>query len=184
MISYCTILWLHACWFKSCCHVANRFRACVAFSELCLIVTCIMAVERVFPLLLVLLNFVTDLRHLHSTRYPEWFGNTTGHSHSKDKAISTANTTCLHSFNISILNQRRHLVRPPKKNAYLCTRIIYYSGSTASFQLHCLALCGDINPNPGPCVNSSYRQHANTSRSRLNLDQLIADQEILLILRS
>ena len=63
----------------------------------------------------------------------------------------------------------RSIVHRPRRKVYLATRAVYYSVTAASFQLNRLALCGDINPNPGPCLNSNYKQHVSTSRSRSTL---------------
>ena len=38
---------------------------------------------------------------------------------------------------------------PKSKKHFFFRRILYYSNSTALFQLHNLALCGDVHPNPG-----------------------------------
>lgn len=37
-----------------------------------------------------------------------------------------------------------------RRNRYYGSRVLYYSNSHASFQLLCLAISRDINPNPGP----------------------------------
>ena len=129
-----------------------------------------MTAARVDLFLLVLLNFRTDLHYLHGSRYLEWFSNVTVYPHSKDKAIPATNTACLLSFNIDTLHcQLRHRVHRPRNNAYLATKIVYYSATTASFQLNRLALCEDINPNLGPGLKSNYKQHASTSLSRSTL---------------
>ena len=129
-----------------------------------------MATARVSLLLLVLLNFNTDFHHFHGSRYHEWLSNVTEYPYIDDKAIIITDTACLLSFNINALHyQLRHLVHRPRRKAYLATRTAYYSATPATFQLNRLALCGDINPNPGPCLNRNYKQHVSTSRSRATL---------------
>lgn len=129
-----------------------------------------MATARVSLLLLVLLNFNTDFHHFHGSRYHEWLSNVTEYPYIDDKAITITDTACLLSFNINALHyQLRHLVHRPRRKAYLATRTAYYSATPATFQLNRLALCGDINPNPGPCLNRNYKQHVSTSRSRATL---------------
>ena len=126
----------------------------------------VMTVARAFLLLLVLLNFRTDFHHFLGSRYHERLSNVTEYPYIDDKAILITDTACLLSFNINALHyQLRHLVHRPRKKAYLATRTVYYSATAATFQLNRLALCGDINPNPGPCLNSNYKQRVGTSRS-------------------
>ena len=48
-------------------------------------------------------------------------------------------------------------LKSKNKKVYLASRLKYYPNSTSSFNLTRLALCGDISPNPGPCVKTKCK---------------------------
>ena len=55
----------------------------------------------------------------------------------------------------------------PRRKVYLSSRLSYYPNFTASLNLTRLALCGDINPNPGPHTIERRKSNCKTCEQTL-----------------
>ena len=54
------------------------------------------------------------------------------------------------------------MFKHPKRKGYLASRLNYHPNSNASFNFTRLALCGDINPNPGPDTSVTSKSKCKT----------------------
>ena len=57
---------------------------------------------------------------------------------------------------VSLATKIETIFGSPRKKSFYTSRIVYYAASTASFQLQCITLSGDVNPNPGPTISQNH----------------------------
>lgn len=72
------------------------------------------------------------------------------------------------------------VLTPTKRKDYLTSKVKYYSNSTASFNLTRLAICADVNSNPGPSVKTKFTTYERTVATIHRTVQWMSNMQISL----
>lgn len=96
-------------------------------------------------------------------------GRKFGEAESRITDVSTGLLFCCVAVSRWCLYRRPLLLlrHAPKRKVYLRSRLSHYPNSTASLHLTRLALCGDINPNPGPHTIERTKSNCKTCERTL-----------------